>query len=258
MQITAERKIRKGVLAVALVGVAASQLAPELRAAQPEPSLEAIVQGHRAALGGEALAKVQTLEIHAEVTAFGSEYRSIEMFRRPHQHRFEAISEGLIKKRALFLDNGRGGSWTGTPDSLHRNYLVEDQPQQHLEQADFEGPLVDWQKKGHQVSLLGKSSVGKQPAWLLEVLLKSKERLHIYLDTATYLPIKVSRFSQFGSSEKVINLFYSDYRWVGGIRYPFYREERGYSSEANTHRIKKVVVDGENVRPELFEGPSGW
>ena len=52
------------------------------------------------------------------------------------------------------------------------------------EQADFEGPLVDWKAKGHAVELVGSEALPGGPAHELKVTLKSGVVRRIWVDAA--------------------------------------------------------------------------
>ena len=56
-------------------------------------------------------------------------------------------------------------------------------------QADIDGPLVDYKAKGHQVELVGKEKVEGTDAWKLKVTLKSGDVRYVYLDADSYLEI---------------------------------------------------------------------
>ena len=58
------------------------------------------------------------------------------------------------------------------------------------EQADMDGPLVDYKAKGHTVELLGKEKVEGSDAYKLKVTLKNGDVRTIYLDADRFLEVK--------------------------------------------------------------------
>src|SRR5207247_10974900 len=56
--------------------------------------------------------------------------------------------------------------------------------------ADFEGPLVDAQAKGHKVEYLGTEDVDGTPALKLRVSLKNGDTVYSFLDPDYFLEIR--------------------------------------------------------------------
>src|SRR4029077_16438646 len=58
------------------------------------------------------------------------------------------------------------------------------------EQADMDGPLVDYKAKGHTVVLMGKEKVEGSDAYKLKLTLKTGDIRTIYIDVDSYLELK--------------------------------------------------------------------
>ena len=86
------------------------------------------------------------------------------------------------------------------------------------EQADLDGPLVDWQKDGHSIELIGTESVGDAEAYRLEVTFASGESSSYFLDTTSHLLIRVEA-TRDALGNSVADL--SDYREISGLMFPF-------------------------------------
>ena len=59
-------------------------------------------------------------------------------------------------------------------------------------QADMDGPLVDYAKKGHKVEYAGQESVEGSQAHMLKVTLKNGTITTMFLDADMYLNVKDS------------------------------------------------------------------
>src|SRR6266851_1575950 len=58
------------------------------------------------------------------------------------------------------------------------------------EEADTDGPLLDYKAKGNKVELVGKEKVNGKDAYHLKVTLATGTVRNIYLDAETFFPIK--------------------------------------------------------------------
>ena len=69
--------------------------------------------------------------------------------------------------------------------------LGEDDLRQLVEDADFYGPLVDYEAKGNKIEYLGHDTVDGDDAYRLKVTLKNGDIAYYYLDPETFLEIRV-------------------------------------------------------------------
>jgi hypothetical protein len=118
--------------------------------------------------------------------------------------------------------------------------MGEDDLRIFKEEADFYGPLVDYQAKGNTIEYLGHDTVDGDDAYRLKVTLKNGDIYYYYLDPDTYLEIRVESqhfirgavresFSEMGS-----------YKLVNGVYYPFSIET---GSKGNPHQTAKIFID---------------
>ncbi len=97
------------------------------------------------------------------------------------------------------------------PDELAKN--MEDE-------ADFEGPLVDWQEKGHQVELIGKESIEGTEAYKIKVVRSNGNVSMIYLDAEYYLEIKEETSREINGQTIEAETSAGDYKEVDGLMLP--------------------------------------
>lgn len=99
--------------------------------------------------------------------------------------------------------------------------LGEDEMRHLVEDADFDGPLVDYAAKGNTVEYLGHDQVDGDDALKLKVTLKNGDIFYYYLDPDTSLEIQIEkqRFIR-GSVRESITLLGS-YKPVNGVMFPF-------------------------------------
>ena len=139
--------------------------------------------------------------------------------------------------------------------------LGEDELRQLVEDADFYGPLVDYQEKGNKVEYLGHDSVDGDDAYKLKVTLKNGDIAYYYLDPETFLEIRVEnvRFVRGAVQEDFREP--GSYKLSGGVYYPFSLE---YGSKLRPGSSTKVTVDKIEVnvpldkkRFQMPEAPKG-
>jgi hypothetical protein len=85
------------------------------------------------------------------------------------------------------------------------------------EQADLDGPLVDWKSKGHKVELVGKEKVEGTDAWKLKVSLKNGNVQNIFLDADSFLDIRIEQKRTVRGTEVESEQTIGDYKDVDGL-----------------------------------------
>jgi len=99
--------------------------------------------------------------------------------------------------------------------------MGEDDARVIIEDADFYGPLVDYQEKGNKIEFLGHDLVDGDDALRLKVTLKNGDIWYYLLDPDTFLEIRLERqtFIRGSMRESVQEL--GSYKQVNGVYFPF-------------------------------------
>lgn len=139
--------------------------------------------------------------------------------------------------------------------------LGEDELRPLVEEADFYGPLLDYQAKGNRVEYLGHDSVDGDDAYKLKVTLKNGDIVYYYLDPETYLEIRVENVRFIRGAVREDFREPGSYKLVDGVYYPFSLESGSKLQPGNTTRITidkievNVPLDKQEFRmPELPKG----
>jgi len=121
-------------------------------------------------------------------------------------------------------------------------------------EADFDGPLVDYKKKGHVIKLLGKEDMEGTEVYKLEVTLKDGTVRYYYLDAEFYIELKitgtVTEMGQTFNSET----FLSDYKEVNGLMIAHSIEVKANGVLSNQVNIDSVLFNVE-VDDTFFKMP---
>jgi hypothetical protein len=201
------------------------------------------------ARGGLAKVKaIQSLRLvgHATV-APGTEAPMTVEIRRPSFLRLEFLFDG---KKAVQAWDGRQ-AWGIAPGETQPRVLPREAEKSLSQQADLEGPLADYARKGHKVELLGRVSVKGKDAWRLRLTRADGDVEEHLIDASSYLPVLVSVERTVRGVAVQSETRFSDYRRIaGGYLWPFRLESGAVGrSERQIMRLDEVDVD-----PPLDEG----
>jgi outer membrane lipoprotein-sorting protein len=199
---------------------------------------EIIAKNLQAKGGLQKLKAVQTARMAGTMTVGpGMEAPFVIEFKRPNQMRLDFTLQGMTGTQAY---DGKTG-WMLMPFSGRKD--PEPMPTEALkqaeEQADFDGPLVDYQAKGHKVELVGKEKVEGSDAYKLKVTLKNGDIRYIYLDADQYLEIKVDGKTPIRGTEIENSTSIGDYKEVGGLMLPHAME----STQAGSPQSQKMTIE---------------
>jgi hypothetical protein len=210
-------------------------------------TVDKIVARHVAARGGrEALAAVRTLRMTGRAFAGPGRVAIVRReMARPGRIRTEFVFQGTT---GVYVWDGSVGSRVSPLDGgFEPEPLAEDAAALSAEQADFEGPLVDWRAKGHRIELVGSASLPGGAAHELAVTLKSGVVRHVWVDAASGQIVKTSSTRKVRGHELELETVYGDYRETAGVR--FARSiEIGVRGRPQRMRIE---VESVEVNPKL-------
>jgi hypothetical protein len=223
--------------------------------ATPAPTVDAIVADYVAARGG--LAKIRAIKTLRQTgRAFAGQGREalvVRELKRPGRIRFSFTVQGIT---AVFATNGKDG-WKVSPfeDDMQLKDLPDDVTADAIEQADIEGPLVDWKAKGHQLELVGRETVNGHETYKLKLTLKTGGVRYEYIDVATHYELRLDSTRQVRGHDVRFETTFADQQKTAGVSFPRKLE---VAAEGRAQRLR-IVVDKVEVNPPLgdalFEKP---
>jgi outer membrane lipoprotein-sorting protein len=227
------RKILAGLALAALVAVPASA-----------QTLDEVLAKNAKAKGGlDKLKAVQTIRMTGTMTIGpGMEAPFVMEQKRPNSLRMEFTLQGMTGIQAY---DGKTG-WQLMPFSGRKDAepLPEDALKQLAEQADFDGPLVDYKAKGNTVELVGKEKLEGSDVYKLKLTLKTGDVRYIYLDADQFLEIKTEGKTKIRGTDVEGEGTIGDYKEVGGLMIPHAMEsgQKG-SPQKMKMTIQKVELN---------------
>jgi hypothetical protein len=161
--------------------------------------------------------------------------------KRPNSFRADVTVQGTVAVQAYDGTTAWAISPMGTGQA---EALPADAARQMADQADMDGPLVDYKAKGHQIELVGKEKVEGSDAWKLKVTKKDGDVEYYFLDAESYLPIRVEGKRIVRGTEIEGEGTIGDYKEAGGFLWP-YSIQNGAKGrpEKQTITIEKIEIN---------------
>jgi hypothetical protein len=236
---------RAAALIAGAIAVASAQAPIVARAQAPAPTADDIIARQITARGGlDKLKAIQSLRFEGKIVVFGGavELKFVQYEKRPGQVREEATLQGLTQVQAY----DGGTAWQIQPFQGRRDpeRMSADDAKGLADDADIDGPLVDYKQKGSKVEYLGTEDVDGTAAYKLRLTEKSGDQLVFYIDTDSLMTIRVATKRMLRGREENIVTDYGDYEKVGGVYFPF-EMEQGPPGGADADKTKIIFDKGE-------------
>jgi outer membrane lipoprotein-sorting protein len=199
--------------------------------------------------GMEKIQAVKTLRRTGKIIAGGGfEIPVVEENKRPNWVRQDLTIQGLVGTNAY---DGKVGwkiaPWQGKKDA---ETMGEGELKSIIEEADFDGPLVNYKEKGNKVEFVGMDEVEGTDTYKLKVTLAGGETRFYYMDTDYYVPIKVETKRIIRGNEVEIETVLGDYKEVAGWYIPWSLEIGAKGSQFK----QKIAIDKAEANVTIDDG----
>lgn len=218
--------------------IAALAVGLALAAPVAAQTVDEIIAKNTAAKGGmDKLKSVKTVRMTGRMTVGpGIEAPVVLEIHRPNSMRMDITVQGMVISQGFdgtkaWMLNPLQGSKVPQEMSAEEKLMVE-------EQADIDGPLVDYKSKGHTAELLGKEKVEGSDAYKLKLTLKNGVIRTFYIDAEHFLEIKEESKRTIRGTEVEGETIYGDYKDVAGMMLPHSIDG---GQKGNPQRQKLVV-----------------
>jgi hypothetical protein len=184
-------------------------------------SVDDIIAHYLKTVGGmERIQSVKTLRRTGKfIGGGGFEAAILQENKRGNLVREEFALQGMIGINAY---DGKTGwkiePWSGKKDA---EALGEEEMKSILEDADFDGPLVNYKQKGNKVEFAGRDTFEGTDTFKLKVTMPAGDTYVYYLDTDYYVPIKVDIKRIVRGAEREYETVLGDYKEVAGWYLPY-------------------------------------
>ena len=205
-----------------------------------------IIDKHLKAMGGvEKMKAIQSLRVTGKLKMGPMEAPVTMLKGRPDQMRMDFTIQGMTGTQAF--DGSTG--WMVMPfmGKKEPEKMSEDMLKDMKDEADFDGPLVDYKEKGNKVEFVGKEDVQGSPAYKLKLTTKSGRESNLFLDAETYLLIKTESKRKIQGQEVESESIIGDYKDVGGVLMPHSMEMHAKGAPGG----QAITIEKYEVNPKL-------
>jgi outer membrane lipoprotein-sorting protein len=218
-------------------------------------TVDELIEKNAKAKGGmEKIKSVQTMRMTGKmIMGQGMEAPFTMTAKRPKNTRVEFTFQGMTGIQAY---DGKT-AWMVMPFMGKKDpeAMPSEETKNMEEQADFDGPLIDYKAKGHTVELLGKESVEGSDAFKLKVTLKNGEVRTIYLDAETFLEVKAEAKRMVRGTEIEGESLFGDYKEVDGMMVAHVMESGAKGSPQRQKMVFEKVEFNVPLADSLFVMP---
>lgn len=206
--------------------------------------------------GIEKINAVQSLRRTGKFTGGGGfEAVVVNENKRPESVRQEFQFQGMV---GVVAYDGKSGwkiePWQGKKDA---EPLGEEELKSIVEDADFDGPLVNYQQKGNKVEYLGLEPVEGTDSHKLRVTTKAGDVFFYYMDTDYFVPIKIETKRTVRGEMREYETSIGDYKEVNGWYLP-YSFETNVKGSPNRQKITYDRIEANvAIADSRFQPPSG-
>jgi hypothetical protein len=220
--------------------------------------LQEILKKHFEAVGQDKLSKVTTIKMTGKMQMQGMEFPFTVYVKRPDKVRIEASIQGSTMVQAY---NGKVGyliaPWTGSNDPQDVN---EDQLKDFKDQADIDGKLFDYAKKGSTLELIGNEDMEGTKVYKLKLTEKAEKEgvepdiTYYFIDADNFVVLKVTSKRNMGGNVMEVDSYTSNYKQVDGIAMPYSSESKVQGNSVNQMTVDNITLN-EDIADDLFEKP---
>src|SRR5438132_14159650 len=225
----------------AIILISAALIAPAgFTQEQKPPTLDELVSKNIEAKGGaDALRALQSLKLTGKMLVQQGQIQLsyVQTKKRPGEVRTDATIQGMTIVQAY---DGKEG-WRISPLQGRKDpeKMSADDLKPLMEDAEMDGPLVDWKTKGSTVEYLGTEDVDGTLAHKLKVARKNGDVSFVYLDPDHFLEIRVVTQRLRHGAQEEVETDLGEYEKAAGVFVPTSIE----SGRKGAPDKQRIIVD---------------
>ena len=226
--------------ALALAGVSSAQTVDEI-----------VAKNLKAKGGVEKWKSISSVRMTGTFSAQGMEGPMSLLAKRPNLSRQEITMNG--RKLVQAFDGTT--PWMILPDSEGAREMPPAQGESVRNNADFDGPLMDYAAKGHKIELVGKEKVGGTEVYHLKLTKKGGSVEHYYLDTESGIEVKRTVDVDTGGVKQTIETELSNFKSIEGIMIPHTMKQSVNGTPVAQMTVEKIEFNAP-IEDAVFRMPA--
>jgi hypothetical protein len=198
---------------------------------------------------------ISTIISHGEYNYGGMPFPFTTYSRVPDSYKLVVPFNG--KYYAQAYSAGRGWKIDAFKNETKPTLLTGDAARALANEADveLENVFINYKRKGHSIALHGEDSVLDRKCYVVVLTRKSGEVEKYYFDQQSYaLLMKEAKARNPELGGSMLNIYYSDYREVGGVMFPFKTVCEADAQQILTITVSDIVIN-EMIDNKTFESP---
>jgi outer membrane lipoprotein-sorting protein len=211
---------------------------------------EIVAKNLKAKGGAEKWKSISSVKMTGTFAAQGMEGPMSLFAKRPNLSRQEITMKG--RKLVQAFDGTT--PWMILPDSGVPQVMPAAQGESVRNNADFDGPLVDYQTKGHKIELVGKEKVGGTEVYHLRLTKKGGSIEHYYLDTESGIEVKRTVDVDAGGMTQTVETELSNFKPVEGIMIPHLMKQSVNGTPVAQMTVEKIEFNAP-IEDSIFRMP---
>ncbi len=214
-------------------------------------TIDQVLEKYYKATGMEKMADVKTFYVKAKTSMMGMDMPMTMQMKKPNKFR---IDMEVMGQKIEYGYDGEGG-WMRNPMAGGGiTELKGAELSQAMNQADLEGELYNYAKKGNSVELIGKVDTDGTQAYRIKLTSADGSVKDYYIEANTYLVLKVkAKVEQMGQTMEVTQKML-EYKDVNGMQIPC-KMESETPMGTQTVVFEEIKLD-ESIDDSIFAKPA--
>lgn len=210
-------------------------------------TVEQILAKNAEAKGGiEKLRAIKSMRLSGKM-AMGPMEAPITLLKaRPEKMRMDFTIQGMTGTSAF--DGTTGWSVMPFMGKKDPEAVSGEELKALKEQADFDGPFIDPEKKGYKVELLGEADAEGAKAYKLKLTRDGNETI-VYVDAESFLDIKSEAKRKMQGQEVEMSTSYGNYKEFEGVLFATSMEVKAKGAPAG----QTITIDKIELNPTLAD-----
>jgi outer membrane lipoprotein-sorting protein len=173
--------------------------------------------------------------------------------KRPELMRMDFTIQGMTGTQAY--DGAAGWMLMPFMGKKEAEPMTGDMLKEVKDMADFDGPFIDYAKKGYKIELLGKADVEGTSAYKLKMVRDGQETM-VYIDAESFLDIKTEAKRKIQGQEVEAETVLGNYQEFGGLLFPMSIEMKPKGAPAGQNITLEKVELNPTIGDDIFKMPA--
>jgi outer membrane lipoprotein-sorting protein len=212
---------------------------------------EIVAKNLKAKGGAEKWKSISSVKMTGTFSAQGMEGPMSLFAKRPNLSRQEITMNG--RKFVQAFDGTT--PWMILPDSGLAKEMPAAQGESVRNNADFDGPLMDYQAKGHRIELVGKEKIAATEVYHLKLTKKGGSIEHYYLDTESGIEVKRTIDVDAGGMKQTVETELSNFKPIDGVMIPHTMKQSVNGTPVAQMTVEKIEFNAP-IEDSLFRMPA--